>query len=108
MKVIDLFNKMENDQSYKPDFIYRTVKYKYQKEYDDYKNDWNNKFGDFSGWCINMILNDEIEIIEEEKPIEKLSLEDFERLSCLELHDVFNNKINELVDTVNELKKGNE
>ena len=71
MKVIDLLNKIANDQNYRPDFMYRGTKYKYQKEFGDYQNEWNYRWGAFAGWCVNMILNDEIEIIEEEIEIKE-------------------------------------
>lgn len=104
MKVIDLLNKIANDQNYRPDFMYHGTKYKYQKEFGDYQNEWNYKWGAFAGWCVNMILNDEIEIIEEDKPIEKLMrLDSRETSDCIiKIQD----KINELIDEVNKLKIG--
>ena len=110
MKVIDLLNKIANDQNYRPDFMYRGTKYKYQKEFGDYQNEWNYRWGAFAGWCVNMILNDEIEIIEEDKPIEKirqfceyLCSDGYECWSIKE--DILVNKINELVDKVNKLER---
>lgn len=120
MKVIEFLNKMAKEQNYRPDFIFKSTKYEFQKEYGDYKNNWNNKWGIFTGWCINMILNDEIEIIEEEKkPIEKLfdnsanynfsktqngmTKEDRRLLDSnfIEL----GNKINEIIDKLNKLEE---
>ena len=112
MKVIDLLNKIANDQNYRPDFMYHGTKYKYQKEFGDYQNEWNYKWGAFAGWCVNMILNDEVEIIEEDKPIEKLKiafLDNYEPneidRKCWNRLNEHQDKINEIIDKVNKLKK---
>ena len=61
-----------------------------------------------------IFLNDEVEIIEEEKEIEKLeplkkdwmTLDDI-KFTFSNSEMILVNKINELVDTINELKRGN-
>ena len=50
-------------------------------------------------------LNDELEIIEEEKEIEKINYEDH---VCIDLSEAVCKKINELVDEINKLKKETE
>lgn len=57
-----------------------------------------------------IFLNDEVDIIEEEKEIEKLNLDTDELLKnvVITAQDyVIEGKINELIDAVNELKRGN-
>ena len=72
MKVIDLLNKIANDDKFRPNIKFRKITYIYREEFDDYKNDNNGNCGILNGFCINMILNDEVEIIEEDKKIEKV------------------------------------
>ena len=98
MKIIDLLVKMANDKNYKPTFKFERNTYKYNKETKYYEPS-------FMGlWKIYMILNDEVEIIEEPKQIEKCkNYEDF-----LEIDDYIEhlkNKINELIDEINNLKE---
>ena len=57
-----------------------------------------------------IFLNDEVDIIKEEKEIEKLNLDTDELLKnvVITAQDyVIEGKINELIDAVNELKRGN-
>ena len=71
MKVIDLLNKIANDDEFRPNIKYRKITYTYKKEFNDYQNDNNDDWGILNDFCINMILNDEIEIIEEETTYEQ-------------------------------------
>ena len=65
MKIIDLLVKMSNDENYKPTFEFKKNIYKYNEKTKYYEPS-------FMGlWKIYMILNDEVEIIEEDKKIEK-------------------------------------
>lgn len=66
IKVIELLNKMANDENYKPTFKYKDNIYQY-----DFKTKYY--IPSFMGlYKIYMILNDEVEIIEEPKKIEKI------------------------------------
>jgi hypothetical protein len=68
--------------------------------------DEDGYFGGDDEIYARVLLEHDFEIIEEEnKEIKELKLEDFEGLGCMELHEVFNNKINELVRAVNNLIK---
>ncbi len=71
MKIIDLLVKINNDKNYRPDIKFHNNNYKYLKEYGDYQND-KGHWGILSGYSINMILNDEVEILEEPNKIEKI------------------------------------
>lgn len=98
IKIIDLFNKLANGEDTPNEFKYRGLTFIknnigfYQDE--DGFNLTANICHDYSN------LNDEIELIEEPKEVElpkELKLKDFEGLSCYELHEVFNNKMNEII-----------
>ena len=113
MKIIDLLNKIARGEE-PPEKIKYSEKriYEYEglsnnyycKEFDDYLLDD----------CDLCILNDEVEIIEEDKKIEKLNdyfrgEKWFNEIGQQRLDDNFDKfaeKINELIDEVNKTKKG--
>lgn len=99
IKVIDMLVKMANDKNYKPTFKFERNTYKYNKETKYYEPS-------FMGlWKIYMILNDEVEIIEEPKKIEKMecSVESWFNPSQAGIEII--KKINELIDEINNLKE---
>ena len=123
MKVIDLFNKIANGGM--PNRILYDH-YIWSWTGDDYRTEIDGKeqfliTGMYYTWFTKFV-NEEVEIIEEDKKIEKLNLFDLtvdnnekdEYGNDLELHytgvaDTFDevyNKINELIDEVNKLKEG--
>ena len=106
MRVIDLLNKIANGEEVPIHFIcnghsYTIVKYPvYGKEiinYEDEENDY--LFG--SEYELGLILNNKIEIIEEDKEIEKIT----KRINKVLKREIIY-KLNELIKEVNELKKG--
>lgn len=98
MKVIDLLNKIANNEEVPKKIKHRNKIYEYFERLDDtfnYKEIIDGKYADdyFNDkYFMENILNDEIEIIEEKpKKIEKIETFDF----CgLDLRD----KINEIID----------
>lgn len=108
IKVIDMLVKMGKDKNYKPTFKYKDTIYQY-----DFKTKYYTP--SFMGlYKIYMILNDEVKIIEEQKKIEKIKqlnnvanckelieLEDKQQIN----NHILKNKINELVDEINNLKE---
>lgn len=98
IKVIDMLVKMGKDENYKPTFKYKDNIYQY-----DFKTKYY--IPSFMGlYKIYMILNDEVEIIEEPKKIEKCkNYEDF--LEIDDYIEYLKNKINELIDEINNLKE---
>lgn len=104
MKIIDLLNRIANGEE-----IPRTIRW-YDEFYNDYDEISNNYKAFVYGKLQNNVwgLNDEIEIIEEPKKIEKLELEsgkidDKEFLAKYITHNRY--KINELIDEINNLKE---
>ena len=108
IKVIDMLVKMGKDKNYKPTFKYKDTIYQY-----DFKTKYYTP--SFMGlYKIYMILNDEVEIIEEQKKIEKideiLMIDDLippygeNEYKVWENIIIQQNKINELIDEINNLK----
>ena len=105
IKVIDMLVKMGKDKNYKPTFKYKDTIYQY-----DFKTKYYTP--SFMGlYKIYMILNDEIEIIEEPKKIEKITVRE-KTLSfpngewtARNMDKAFAIKINELIDEINNLKE---
>lgn len=79
MKIIDLLNKIANSEEVPIKFTYKG----YLWEYDKKNKMWFYYFGEGKNhrfdrlFYLNMILNDEVEILEEEKKIPE-KLEDFD------------------------------
>lgn len=100
MKVIDLLHKIANGEEVPKKIKYNLLEKKYQiLVYDEeeqeyrYENDYNN-FCTFP----NHHLNDEVEIIEEEKKIpEKIEEKEIE-VSMAIGEEICANKINEIID----------
>lgn len=110
IKIIDLLiNKVKGGEV--PNRIkYRDVEYEYNPVEEDYFNN-EKRFGLLDKIKMFSQLNHEVEIIEEEKEIERLKIEyddgdiAIDGVYLTSNHsEVFANKINELIDAVNELK----
>lgn len=108
IKVIDLFNKIANGEEVPKKLRYNFKTYFYDSETQDYC-DWDNTYGLFSDYLENNYglsncLNDEIEILEEEKKIPE-KLEDYyldKKGECpIELtiyEQILRDKINDIID----------
>ena len=108
IKIIDLFNKIVNNDEVPKKIRYFGEIYEYSEEMKFYYQNGFSMYRDFftEGNC----LNDEVEIIEEEKEIEKIDVTQVYLTSnfseCV-LEDIvtLQIKFNELVDEINKLKK---
>ena len=100
IKIIDLLNKIANGKEV-PQKIRIGALYMYWDGSAYWDEDGETSFCEVIG-SSEYGLNREVEIIEEEKEIEKVSVK-------TNNHNVRKvaNKINELIDAVNELKRGN-
>ena len=104
MKVIDLLNKIANGEEVPKKIAYTPMDgCRYILEYDVFKKDYYDGEDYLMGGVYDIIhhLTDELEIIEEDKEIEKVSVK-------TNNHNVRKvaNKMNEVIDILNELKKG--
>lgn len=105
IKIIDLFNKIANDEEVPKKIKYFGEIYEYSEDMKFYYQNGFSMYRDFftEGNC----LNDEVEIIEEEKEIEKIGkiydgFTDSYYDTCLETTI---KKVDEIIDVVNKLKK---
>lgn len=79
--VIELLNKIANEESYRPTVKYQEMTYTYHWDIGDYTNDFNSEYGIFSGWALNLMLNNEVEILEDNtEDIEEIKVDTFEQL----------------------------
>ena len=112
IKIIDLFNKIANNEKVPNHIISNNVIFHYDDNVQDYENDFEYLFRDsFSNFGrSDEFLNievEEVEIIEEEKEIEKIGkiydgFTDSYYDTCLETTI---KKVDEIIDVVNKLKK---
>ena len=102
IKIIDLLNKIANGEEV-PQKIRIGALYMYWDGSVYWDEDGETHFCEVIG-SDEYMLNREVEIIEEEKEIEKLDENNTNVLT-----NIIENrkKINELIDAVNELKRGN-
>ena len=124
MKIIDLLNKIANGEEVPKWVVYDKKEYTYMEEYKDYVHTvYNNGTmlfllsEIFNKNGIDIVLNQELDFIEEDKKIEKLELVDDgntitlfskndEEWTILDNVDVLIcDKINEIIDKLNELDK---
>lgn len=105
IKIIDLLNKIANNEKVPKKIRYFGEIYEYSEEMKFYYQNCSSMYRYFftKGNC----LNDEVEIIEEEKEIEKIGkiydgFTDSYYDTCLETTI---KKVDEIIDVVNKLKK---
>lgn len=112
IKIIDLLNKIYNNDNIPKKIIYDNCKWEYLSEYSDYKNEYKSYL--FGYYIANYddvydFLSKEAEIIEEDKKIEKLDNRNYDEINKIycgkkalgeaEIVD----KINEIIDAVNKM-----
>ena len=100
MKVIDLLNKIANGEETSKKIKYKDIIFDYKKEKGDYESEEGQFFLDLVE--LNKYgLHDEVEIIEEDKKIEKFEFGEIEDGEHYEIK----RKINEIIDKLNEMEK---
>ena len=112
IKIIDLLNKIANGEE-----VPKTIRW-----YDEFYNDYDEISNDYKVFVYEKLknnvwdLNDEVEIIEEPKKIEKWgegALEEMEKCTDYALEDlqkyirILAETQNELIDEINNLKDNN-
>jgi hypothetical protein len=110
IKVIQLLNKIANGEEVPEKILIRGYEYNLVKRFQtgNIYDGGNINFAyedDFENYWLDMAkINDEIEIIEEDKEIKEIKL-DSQLILSWNLSQI-ENKINELVKSINGLKKG--
>lgn len=120
IKIIDLLNKIANDVLEDIKFRYKGDYFKYYKsnhQIDRYEDNTYRTVAYYNDDMFNHLnLNDEVEIIEEDKKIKKIiGSAEYNKNYSFDEHmkriahnfDVTQNKINEIIDRLGELEKGN-
>lgn len=106
MRIIDLLNKIANREEMPKKIIYKNVTYEHDEKSEDYYTCYDRGLFEYLFKCCANFLNDEVEIIEEPKKIEKI---DFGTLNTQkEKNKVMKDTINELIDEINNLKEKKE
>ena len=118
IKIIDLFNKIYNNDNIPKKIIYNSRTWEYSEAYNDFIDENNNySFVNFIYQYQDTyeLLNTEVEIIEEDKKIEKFDIESetgqyklgFKSCSYSlnDINYIMLSKLNELIDEVNKLKE---
>lgn len=116
MKVIDLLNMIAKGEDVPKKILYRNTIYDWDETGYMHFEDNIREIAFLEGLRTDMVLNDKIEIIEENKEIEHQDMFDFftgydfkgtnkELLQHLEINfTIINKELSELVDEVNKLK----
>jgi len=107
MKVIDLLNRIANGEEVPKKVKYKTHYWEYKEEAKDYKDNEDDYVFSCSNYDITAMLDNEVEIIEEDKKIEKLEYYDNSIMWCMNGREITDNekdlidKINEIIDKLN-------
>lgn len=114
MKIIDLLNKINNNEEVPEKVKYEDTIFEYDKSQKEYNHKKDNGFYEtllyrvMTTHFIDVLLEAEVEVIEENKEIEELTI--LENLKNYDNYSIYANraKINELVRAVNKLNKERE
>ena len=118
IKIIDLLNKIASGKEVPKEIVYKGIKYEYVDKWEQYVVS-DNQLVVVEQPLLETIsranyscLNDEIEIIEEKKKIEKIARCDSIKMTHYgelykptENEEILRIKINELIDEINSLKE---
>ena len=105
IRAIEVLNEMANNESYRPTVKYKEMTYTYHYDIGDYTNDFNSEYGIFSGWALNLMLNDEVEILEDNtEEIEEIP--QYRIDNCTDYNYCYlAEKYNRLAKAVNQIRK---
>lgn len=110
MKVIDLMNKVANDEDMPRKIIYEDLEWKYRRDLDDYEyydeeRNWHEYlFENPFGKAYSELYNDEIEILDHYEKNNKIEKVDTDFYMTNDVAFFFANKINEIIDCINKGK----
>lgn len=108
MKIIDLLNKIANGEEVPKTIKLDNYVFEFNKTYEQYHNKYETNLLEHISDYNYSGLNDEVEIIEEEKEIERLNLDTNElkgKETVRAIDYLLESKINELIDELKKLKE---
>lgn len=111
IKMIDLLVKMAKGKEMPKKIIYNNIVLEYDEENEDYYQYYGKGLFEYLFTCSFSFLNVEVEVIEEDKKIEKITIRDKTlgfpngEWTARNMDKAFAIKINELIDEVNGLKE---
>lgn len=112
IKIIDLLNKISNGEKIPEKIKYKNKIWEYDEYSNDYKSEYTCLFEKLFDYKRTIeFINDETEIIEEPKKIEKITVREKTlgfpngEWTARNMDKAFAIKINELIDEVNKLKE---
>lgn len=104
IKVIDLLNMISKGEEVPKKVKYKTFYWEYSEKNRDYKDTYEDYVFSCSNYDIPEMLNNEVEIIEEDKKIEKIDCKDFEFMKKPDKVRFLAKKINEIIDKINKME----
>lgn len=117
MKIVDLIIKIAKGEEVPKKIIYKNVTLEYDEKSEDYYPCYDRGLFEYLFTCDVQFLNDEVEIIEEDKKIEKIEIVNNGNMNAYAIYGadgtkcaltkhskVMCDKINELIDKVNSLE----
>lgn len=104
IEIMDLLHKIYNLDDMPGKIIFDNCVWRYCSEFQDYQSERGYLFVDYMSHIneTGKFLNTEVEIIEEDKKIEKISYDDH---IGIDLSEAVCNKLNEVIDAVNKWQK---
>ena len=109
MKIIELLNKIANGEQPKHKRVYNEDWY--WNDYDGYVTKWSLSTTPdaqhylFNQYRLDFVLNEEVEVIEEDKKIEKIDCKDFEFMKKPDKVRLLAKKINKIIDKINKMEE---
>ena len=118
MEIIDLLNIKAKGEKMPRKIIFNEITYLYNSLCEDYEDSFSGDLLFEDRYDANKILNREVTITEEEKEIEKIKIDEQDRIQArstgnfvYKVNQPTKNiiyKINELIDVINEMRNNDE
>lgn len=101
IEIMDLLHKIYNLDDMPRKIIFENCVWRYCSEFQDYQSERGYLFGDYMTHIneTRKFLNGEVEIVEEDNKIEKISYDDH---VGIDLSEAVCNKLNVVIDAINE------
>lgn len=114
MKVIDLLNKINNNEEVPEKIKFNNIIFEYSKNQKEYNNQKDNGYYEtllyrvMNTHFIDVLLTAEVEVIEEKEEIKEIEITERDRRIIMSFVIKTAEKTNEIIRTVNKLTKESE